>query len=137
MPKTVIRARSLRRLNRLNASTRPSTRTRPRSANVRVTRRLVVENSTRDAGVARDERAVDDRPRRRALNRVRAGRDVERQRGVALQHAAQLEAVRERSHAVVAGVIGELIVPLTRADAAGRRPSGPSPSRDRTDRSAR
>jgi len=48
-----------------------------------------------DAGVSGDELAIDHGPRRSSLNGGGAGGDVEGKRRVILQHAAELESVRE------------------------------------------
>src|SRR5581483_12173974 len=47
------------------------------------------------SGVPVDERAVDRRPRRRALDRVGARRDIEWQSRVVLQRPGQLKAVTD------------------------------------------
>ena len=95
-PKLVLRASLVRPVGQVeHLGQRLELDAVPPSRNARLTRRLSAEELVAHAGVARDELAVDDRPAGRALHGRHARGDVERRRRVGLQHAAQLEAVRQ------------------------------------------
>ena len=98
-PKLSFSVRLLRRLSELNASAIASRCRRSPMRKLRLRRELTLKKSLPVPALRPMNAPLTIGRPAVALNRGHAGGDVERQRRVVLQHAAQLEAVARRSRA--------------------------------------